>query len=94
VPQWSFACSRFDGCQHFRQLFSNRLVWESNHPIAGRGEDRLSFGVPILLLRMNLTVQLDYEATLGTAEVDDERTDWVLSAELQSIQSPSAQFFP
>jgi hypothetical protein len=43
---------------------------------------------------MNSTVELNCKATLGTAEVDDERTDWMLPAELHSIQTPSAQFFP
>jgi hypothetical protein len=43
---------------------------------------------------MNPTVKLNCKAALGSAEVDDERTDWMLPAELHSIQSPSAQLIP
>ena len=43
---------------------------------------------------MNPTVKLDCKAALGTAEVDDERADWMLPAELHPVQSTSAQFLP
>jgi hypothetical protein len=43
---------------------------------------------------MNSSFELDYQTTLGTAEVDDERPDRMLPAKLQPFQAPSAQFFP
>ena len=43
---------------------------------------------------MNSTIELDHEATLRAAEVDDEGTNWMLSAELHSIQATPAQFIP
>jgi hypothetical protein len=63
------------------------LVWESDHPIASRGQNRLTFGIPIPLLGMNPTVELDYQAALRAAEVDNERTDRVLPAELHPVQA-------
>jgi hypothetical protein len=94
VPERSLPYSRPDRRQDLGQVFPNRLVWESNHPITGYGEDRLSFGISILLFRMNPAVELDDKTTLGTAEVDDESTDWMLPAELDSIQATTAQLFP
>jgi hypothetical protein len=85
VPERSLACSRPDGFQHAGQVFANRLVWESDHPVSRHGEDGVAFCISILLLRVNSTIQLDCEAALGRAEVDDERTDWMLPAELDSI---------
>jgi hypothetical protein len=90
----SLACSQSDRHQHLGQVFSNRLIWESNHPISGQGEDRLSFSVPILLRRMNSSIELDHQTALRTPEVNNEGTDRMLPTELHSIQPPSAEFFP
>jgi len=43
---------------------------------------------------MNSAIGLNGNAALGRAEVDDERTDRVLPAELHSIQATDAQFLP
>ena len=93
-PERSLAHSHPDRRQHLGEVVSNRLVWESNHPVPSRGKDRLSFGILLLLLRVNVTVEFDRKTPIRATEVDDERPYRMLPPNLQPIQSPSAQFFP
>jgi hypothetical protein len=91
---WPLAGGDLDCLQNLGQIFSNQLIREPDHPIPCRSQDRLTFRIPIPLLGMNPTVELDYQAALRAAEIDDKRTDRVLPAELHPVQSPSTQFLP
>ena len=86
--------SQPDRRQHLGKVVPDRPIWESDHPISCHREYRLPFGIPFLLLRMDFTVKLNHKAPISAAEVDDERTDRMLSAELHPIQATPAQRIP
>jgi len=90
VPERIVSCSKADRGEDLGQAVSNQLIGEPNHPIPCRSEDCLSFGIPIPLRRVNSSIDLDNKSTFCAAEVDDERTDWMLAAELHPVQATAA----
>jgi hypothetical protein len=77
-----------------RQQVSHSLIREAKHPISGRDKECLTFSVVVPLPAMHLAVELDDKMSFDTAEVKNERTKRMLSAELHPIQTPSAESCP
>jgi hypothetical protein len=67
-------------------------VWEAEDRVASGGEEGFSLCIVLALGRKAVdgTVKLDDEATVGAAEIDDERADGMLAAELQAGQTAIA----
>jgi len=83
-----------DHCQHVREVVSHFRIRKAKHPIPCGDELRFTFGVVFSLSGMHLAVELDGEAAFDAAEVEDERPDGMLAAELQPIQTTPAERRP
>jgi hypothetical protein len=75
-------------------LVAHLLVGKAKHSIACGSEDRFALRIPLALFCVNASIKLDGKAALNTAEINNERTNWVLSPEFQTIQSTSPQLRP
>ncbi len=64
------------------------VVPETNHLVAMLKEEGRALCVGVLPGSMLAAIELDDQATLDTAEVDDERPDRVLPPELDAHQLP------
>jgi hypothetical protein len=58
------------------------LIREAQDLVPGRDQLCFSLSVVFALCVVDCSVNLDSEAMLGTAEIDYERANWVLTAEL------------
>jgi hypothetical protein len=87
-------CGHCYGGKHITEAVAHRVIGESQDPIASRLQDRFAFGVLFALLLVNAAVEFDGQSTFWAAEIDDERSDWMLSAELQPIQSTTPKRLP
>jgi hypothetical protein len=83
-----------NGGQHVWQLVAHGHIGEAKHPVPGRSQEGLTFGVVFALCGMYLAVDLDGETSFDAAEVKNEGSYGVLAAELQPIQTPPAQRRP
>ena len=70
------------------------FVSEADDVVAVCLQETGSLGVLFNLFVMDGSVQFDGEADGGTAEVENERADRVLTAELQAGESTSAELHP
>ena len=71
-------------------------VGKAQNDVAGGGEESFSLGIVLALGRIEVdgAVELDDEATVGAAEIDDEGADRMLTAELQPGEAASAERTP
>jgi hypothetical protein len=92
--QGFLAGRRADRAEHAGQVVADSVVREAQDAVAGVGEGGAALGVSRLLPSVDRAIELDAEAALDTAEVEDERPDRVLAAELQAVQPSTAQRLP
>ena len=63
------------------------LIWEAEHAITSSNKKCLAFGVLVFLLRVHPTIEIDGQAPLDTAEIEDKRTNWMLAPKFQPVQA-------
>jgi hypothetical protein len=88
------ACGGADRGQDGGQVVTHLLVAEAQDVISGGGQERLSRGVVFALRGVNRAIELDDQPPLRAAEIDHERADRVLAAELQLFQLPVSDSMP
>ena len=72
----------------------DRLFGEAQHPVASLSQERFSLGILLSLRGVNIAINFDGEATIGTAKIDHEWADGMLAAKLQSSEAATAQRVP
>jgi hypothetical protein len=87
-------CCRSYRGKHFVEAVAHRVIGESQDAIPGRLQNRFALGVLFALLLVNAAVELDGQSTFRAAEIDDERANCMLSAELQPVESTTPKRFP
>jgi len=80
--------------QHSRSVPQNLIVPEPKHAIALYLEHPAASGISVLIRSMVPAVDLDDEPRLCAAEVHDIRPDRVLTAELETTETPIAEEHP
>jgi len=89
------------GPQCFNEPFKNArgipqhlIVPKAEHAVACRLEDPAAGDISILIRRMMPAVDLDDQPRFQAAEVRDVRTNRVLTAELETTETPIAEEHP
>ena len=80
--------------QDVRQCGEDMCVGEPDHLIAGRSQECFAVGVVVALRLMDFSIELNDQAKIRAAEIDDKRTDGMLAAELEAVETPVAQRVP
>jgi hypothetical protein len=75
-----------DGGENRRYIIPDRVVRKAQDDVAGKCQRCLSLGVIFLLRGVDIAIQLDSEATVRAAEINDERSDGMLPTKLQAIE--------
>lgn len=83
-----------DGLQYPCEVIHDGVIWETECSIAGQGKQGLPFRIALSLRFVYAAIEFDGQPTLCAAEVDDERSDRVLAAKLQSREATTAQLRP
>jgi hypothetical protein len=80
--------------EHAVGIGEDFVVPEAQNAISLGREQCSTPRIAVALDRMLTAVELDDQATLGTAEVDDERPDRMLTPDLDAHESPITQTRP
>jgi hypothetical protein len=82
-----------NGLQHRRKVVSDGLVGKAENAVARRHQEAFTLRIVLALLGMGRAIELDGQATIGTAEIDHEWSNRMLAAELQIGKIAIAQCF-
>ena len=92
--RWLAVSGGADGGEDCREVGVDGVIGEAQDAVPGGAQERFPLGIVFALCGVNLAVELDDEATIGAAEIDDERPDGVLAAELQTVEAAIAEGVP
>jgi hypothetical protein len=76
-------CGRFpNGRQNTFQIGGHRIVRKAHDPISSERKQSLTIGVVFALRLVDAAIEFDDQPPIGTAEVGNEWSNWVLTTEL------------
>ena len=94
LASWLAAGGGADGGEDCREVVVDGVVGEAEDAVAGGGEEGIAIGVGLALGVVDRAIELDDEATIRAAEIDDEGADGVLAAELKAVEASIAEGVP
>ncbi len=85
-----------DGLEEGGEVVVDGGVGKAQNDVASGGEEGFALGIVLALGRIEVdgAVELDDEATIGAAEIDDERSDGMLAAKLKPEKATIAEVGP
>ena len=83
-----------DGGEDGGEVVEDGVVGEAQGAVADGGQEGVAIGIGVALGAVDVTVELDDEAAIGAAEIDDEGPDGMLTAELEPVEAAMAEGGP
>src|SRR5688572_16492350 len=83
-----------DLAQDAVQIVADPIHWDSKHMIPPLTEELIALGIVLLLRLVDQPVDLDNEPSLSAQEIDDVRTDRLLTPKPPAPEAATAQHGP
>lgn len=93
VTTWE-SCRPGNPHQYVSKSCFDLVIGHAQHATAPSGENTVAFFVMALLVLVDRAIDFYDQAGCVAIEVDDEAIDDLLAAEMESVESMSAQPFP